>query len=53
MTTIELKQILQEIKDDCQDKLCKECEYLNNDTLTCRLNSVPAEWHLEDRFGRK
>ncbi len=45
MSDKELKQILQEIKDDCRKR--KDCEGCKFDTkYGCRLDDVPNEWDL-------
>lgn len=49
MTIAELKQILQEIKDDCRErKACQGCKFCMYGG--CALNHMPDEWNL-DKIG--
>ena len=49
MTTTELKQILQEIKGDCQErKVCQGCKFCLYEG--CALSHIPDEWNL-DKIG--
>ena len=49
MTTTELKQILQEIKDDCKERRnCDGCKFYLYEG--CALQHIPDEWKL-DKIG--
>jgi hypothetical protein len=45
----EVKQILQEIKDDCSERnICKGCYFAIGDNFddVCALQNMPDEWKL-------
>jgi len=49
MTEEELKQILQEIKDDCRERrVCQGCKFCLYEG--CALSHMPDEWNL-DKIG--
>lgn len=47
MTTTELKQILQEIKDDCKERRnCDGCKFYT--CYGCELKHTPDKWSLDE-----
>ena len=52
METVELKQILQEIKDYCRKhEVCRDCKFDLYEG--CALSHVPDEWNLDNVVWKK
>lgn len=50
MVMSDLKAVLKEIKDHCDDTPCEKCQFYNLDGGGCLLDGVPSNWSVEEIF---